>query len=374
MFKKRWIAILVVFALISGTAYAQVTYGGQLQMGTNIISGTNVKEADIMSGGAYGAPTNYHEAKFSAVFGDGQAGGRLVWRLNDRDAWGWMQWRPNEFFRIKIGHDRDGEWGGAQISGWGFTGEAKNSVGAVNDWSNNSPQSMGYVRRGFYGGIGDGESFSVLMSFWPMDNVQVNFGVPNFSEQKIDDQFAKAHLGAIIRIEEVGVARVYFQGRGGLAKDSADPIGNIFASFFLNSIQGMALDLGFKYSLPAVDVSDTYDNMDVGLGFTYGADPFNVKFRLGASFGGKSGGEARDPQLAFGILPYYKLPKMWVFFHAGMGMTLADEVTSDWFINPYVWVPMGSMRMWVGLQIEDMSRVREGEVKWNVPFGFNFYF
>jgi len=103
-----------------------------------------------------------------------------------------------------------------------------------------------------------------------------------------------------------------------------------------------------------------------------------LKFRGGVKFGGKSKGEdLTTTKFSIGILPSYKLPKMTIFFHAGLGMEIekdADEPTYGWFINPYVWVPMGGMRMWIGLQILDQHVVQDGQFGWNIPFGFNFYF
>jgi len=92
-------------------------------------------------------------------------------------------------------------------------------------------------------------------------------------------------------------------------------------------------------------------------------------------------GEANETfGMSIGILPSYKLPKLTVFLHAGIGFEKENndaDLVSQWFINPYIWVPMGGMRMWVGVQIIDDhiggDKV-DGQILWRVPFGFNFYF
>ncbi|WP_461249022.1 hypothetical protein, partial [Treponema sp. R6D11] len=68
---------------------------------------------------------------------------------------------------------------------------------------------------------------------------------------------------------------------------------------------------------------------------------------------------------------------LWVFLHAGFGYEKEDskkDAVYDWFVNPYIWMPMGGMRMWIGVQILDQHTKQEGQFGWKIPFGFNFYF
>jgi len=45
-----------------------------------------------------------------------------------------------------------------------------------------------------------------------------------------------------------------------------------------------------------------------------------------------------------------------------------------WFVNPYVWVRASEgLRFWTGLQLLDQSNVKDGQIQWRIPFGFNFY-
>jgi len=126
--------------------------------------------------------------------------------------------------------------------------------------------------------------------------------------------------------------------------------------------------------------------VSAGVNLTTLTDPFNFKLRFGSMFGGKTKGVDNEKYgFSVGILPSYKLAKMTVFFHAGIGIEedpqaekAADqEIKTNWFINPYVWVPMGGMRMWVGFQLVDEGK-RKGDdaqqLTWRIPFGFNFYF
>ena len=381
---KKWIAILVVFALFTGVAFAQ-SIGGQLQLGMDLLKGENVKESDIMTGGSY-ADGPYHEAKLSATFGDGAAGGRLV--LNNSMLWGWIQWRPSPLFRMKIGRDGDGEFGHAQIAGWGFTGEAKNSVGAFSDY--NGSLSMRYRHAGLnYGGIDGGAEFALSTSIFPSDLVQINIGWPNFGNQtqELTGRLARTHISGIFRIEEVGNVRFALQGNGGLMKDGSGDIGDVFLTFqSMSLVQGVNFEVGFKYALPhrmnlgpdggfELD-SDTFGHMQAGFGVNYTKEKLGFKVRGGSHFGGKNAGADRDGAgFGLSILPNYQVNgNTIVFFHTGFGMEF-DTDAFHWFVNPYVWIRAGeSVRFWTGLQIIDDSAARDGQIRFIVPFGFNCYF
>jgi hypothetical protein len=385
---KKCVVIMVLFALVTGSAFAQMTLGGQLQEGITLLSGTNVNDDDVMMGAGYKSDDGpYHEAKLSVLFGDGTAGGRLV--MNAKGSfWGWMQWRPNQFFRVKIGTDGDGEGGFPQIVGWGFTGEAKNSVAAVNDWGGGG-NAMSFRNAGInYGAFDGASSFNLGLFLYPTDLINVTFLVRGITDNtdntggEISSKLAKAEIFSSFKLEEIGTIRFAAVGDGGFAKDADDgtKLAHFFLAFYSNEIvQGLAFEVGGRYGLPYLN-TDQQEAISVALGVNLtSTDPFNFKLRTNINFGekGKDGKDTETVQWGIGILPSYKLPKMTIFFHAGVGLEVkkdADEPTYDWFINPYIWVPMGGMRMWVGVQILDQHVVQDGQFKWNIPFGFNFYF
>jgi hypothetical protein len=350
-------------------------------------------------GGAYNG--TYTNVKYSATIGDGTAGGRIMFdSLNSGGRfWGWMQWRPSQYFRIKVGSDEDGDsviGGFPQIVGWGFTGEAKNSA-AVSDY--NGSLAMNYRNSGLnYGAFDNSSGFSLGLSFFPVDALTVSLLFKgNFHEAvEISERFATMHFVAKYVIEEIGVVRLAWVGEGGLKTDAADgsKIGTVHLAFYSSDlVQGLAFEAGGTIPLPVlnndgVDANDTMDpiNVSVGVNLTTLTDPFNFKLRFGSMFGGKKGGVDNE-KYAFGvgILPSYKLAKMTIFFHAGIGVSEDpqakkpedQELKTNWFINPYVWVPMGGMRMWVGFQLIDEGKRSEDDAQqltWRIPFGFNFYF
>jgi len=381
MFKKL-IVVLAFCALITGVAFAEATVGGQLQMGSMLFSGTNINDRDIMLGGNYDG--SYKEAKLSLLFGDGTAGGRMVYTFNSTELWGWLQWRPSQFFRLRIGKDGDGEGGFPQIIGWGFTGEAKNSVAAVSDY--NGSLAMQYRNAGLNYGAFDGiGSFNFQLSFYPTDMLQLNVLFRGFdSEGEVSDKLANMQIYGLFKIEEVGTIRFAAVGNGGLAKEKqkdGDDIATIHLAFYSSEIvRGLAFEFGGQVNLPRYNQADTMGAIKLagGINMTTITDPFNLKVRFGTEFGGmKEGVENEKVGFTVGILPSYKLPKMTIFFHAGLGLEQANkdaDMVYNWFINPYVWVPMGGMRMWVGVQIIDEHDQNDGQFAFKIPFGFNFYF
>jgi len=385
---KKCVVIMALFALVAGAAFAQVTFGGQLQTSAVFLSGDNVTDNDVNMGGAYNG--TYTNAKFTALIGDGTAGGRIV--LDKLDAgtrfWGWMQWRASQYFRIKVGRDEDGDsviGGFPQIIGWGFTGEAKNAA-AVSDY--NGSLAMNYRNSGLnYGAFDNAGGFSLGLSFFPVDMLTVSLlWKANMDEAvEITERLANTQIVIGYKIEEVGMIRFAAQGQGGLKKDADDGanIGTLHLAFYSNEIvQGLAFEVGGQYNLPHVNV-DAYDAIRVAGGINLTAtDPFNFKLRVGSMFGGvdKNGDAIEKTGISVGILPSYKLPKATIFLHAGFGYEQetkdADAVT-NWFVNPYVWVPMGGMRMWVGVQVIDEGHRTSDDAQqltWRIPFGFNFYF
>jgi len=339
-------------------------------------------------GGTYTGP--YTNAKFTALFGDGTAGGRIVYdNLNaDGRFWGWMQWRANQYFRIKVGRDEDGDSiisGHGEIVDWGFTGEAKNSA-AVSDY--NGSLAMKYRNAGLdYGGFCNAGGFSLGLSFFPLDELSVSLLFSaNYDEAvELSERLATMQLVAKYKLEDIGKIKFAAVGNGGLKKEAADgaDIGTLFLAFYSNEIvEGLAFEIGGSFNLPHKNASDTFDavRLSAGVNLT-STDPFNFGLRVGGEFGGQTAGEANEKVgVSVGILPSYKLPNATIYFHAGFGIQQdnADtDAVTNWFINPYVSFPMGGMRMWIGLQIIDEGKRAEDDaqmISWKIPFGFNFYF
>jgi len=383
---KKLIAISVIFALVAGAAFAELSVGGQLQIGTTLLSGNS--DADDVNMGGQKA----HEAKAKFSFGDGESGGQFGinasgdWlppatnHLVD-NAWGFMYWRPVEAFRIQVGNNPDGNFGTAQISGWGFTAEAKNSVGAVSDYAG----GLYMAERVAAWWDGTGAAANVNMSFFPTDTITINVVLPMAASQEASAMFARLALNAVIGLEDVGKIFITFEGTGGLEKDvDTVSVGNLYASFFLNSLDGMDVDFGVKFGIPfegpgGVDVNP---GLNVGVGFAMTGDGFGFKARVGAGLG--AGSKAGDVEvkapttISVGLLPYFMLDALTLYVHVGLGMQIPDEGESvtDWFFNPYISVPAGNIRFYMGLQVwqRGITDGADPAINFSIPFGFNCYF
>jgi len=407
---KKLIVIIAVLALVAGTAFAQPNMGGQLMIGTTLLSGDSAEDSDILMGGQ-----QFHEAKMSATFGDSKGGGKLVFTVgNDgaysgglgdawKRAWGFLYWRPVAQFRMQVGVNADGDYGAAQISGWGFTGEAKNSVGAISDYMNWGGGNTWWplwifqsalTRKGnaFYPGTGD--LANVNFSIFPIEGMVAHIILPigdgladsgNGNAQEVQNQLADFHFNLKYTFEEAGLLNVAFVGKGGLGKDKEKEasVGNLYASFYLNAIQGMGIELGLVYGLPWEKEAGTAQDgfLGVGAGFRFDdGGPFTFKLRANARLGGMTDDKDMGTLIYANILPCYKINNnVWAFLYAGLSLETGenDFQRTGWFVNPYLWVRAAEgLRFWTGLQVYQTG-IMDGadpDIIWRVPFGFNFYF
>ena len=409
-------------ALVAGAAFAETSLGGQVFVGGALLRGNNVNDSQITTVGL--ADDQYNTA-LKVTFSEGSAGGRIrilgtnAGASDIFDEWfGW--WRPIPQLRLQIGVNKDGDWGTAQISGWGFTGENKNNgdgspgnQGAMAEY-NGYQEGRNHSRTaGWYGGI---SSPSLNISLYLVENLTINIAFP-WSSQNAAFTFAKFEAQVQYRLPDIGTASLSFQSNTGYLEadpDSWHPAGvtdvnaspKIFASFYLTAIENMGLDIGLAYKFPFKNTSaydaktntdgDTVTNhpFEIGLGFRYQVNAdFQVKLRGSVSLGESTVAQGGDPakktpQISASVLPSYKIGTMTVFLYGGIGIpSVADGNEADfaWFINPYVFIPAGGLRFKVGFQVwsngTKFPYYLNGEEKldpaiigWSIPFGFYCYF
>jgi hypothetical protein len=420
---KKLIAILVVFALFAGAAFAQPAIGGQFKAGATLFAGYTGEETDIISGTRF--MQNGTEGFLNASFGDAEMGGfARFYARTDGDyhspgAFAFAWWQPNQYFKIKIGSNPDRDWGTANITGWGFNGEAQDFVATdqdSNEWRNyggsgaadpvrNTPAgghaSWMYVARatGFYPGIK--AASAVLLSLYPMDGLTVNFGIPfgttdhgsaqnsTWEYEKANRQWLKLDLQVEYAIEEIGTFYLTYDGQGAQAdpedatKDKVEsPI--IYASFYLNqAIENVAVDIGLGFQ-PKL-ISEVTPPMQIGLGVAYTAEEFGVKLRVGAKIAGKDAADNADPmEIGFHVLPYYKLEAFTFYLNAGVGMVVPEEGDSimGWYFNPYIRKSVNGASLMAGIKVYSSGtkggktgvKADETWINWAVPIGINVYF
>jgi hypothetical protein len=307
--------------------------------------------------------------------------------------------------RLQLGHNPDGNFGAAQITGWGYNSSAQDFVAIDNDSGDFDSASAWRKARsaGFYGGF---SNVGLLVSILPVSGFDINIAIP-FSNNSHEDgsdyvkeNIKKFHANVMYTIPDIGTARVSFVGNGG--KDETlnryRSNGTAYASFYLTAIQGIRADFGVSYGLPYNLANDNRVSPDSGLGFglTYTADAFNVKFRAGSTFGGKTETGRKDDDkylknataIGVGILPSYNMGIMAIYFNMGLGWTIPNKsniedldakIVNDWFINPYIRVPAGGLAFWAGFKVGSDDRTNWGGaktdvIKWSIPIGLSVGF
>jgi hypothetical protein len=391
---KKIFAVLVVFAMIATVAFADTGWGGGFGYKIGLFGSDTSSDSEI---GSYSAVTG---ADFSAWFGGDGYWGRVRFLADHMGNWwggdpfAWVAFKPIDLLTIRVGHNPDGDYGFGKITGWGFNASAQDFV-AIDNNSEDGGNFWKVARdTGFYGGYaGQGISFVVD----PMDMLSIHFVLP-FTAAPDEHEgwqyphwtgwwytkevFKRFQLGAVIRLTDIGEIGVAFKGAGGKNEDIGqyNSFGNIYASFFLSAVENLGVDIGFDFGLPYNDDGDTkvQPGLAIGLGVTFGAGDFGVKFRAGAKVAGKYGDAKNATEIGFGILPYYNLGILTAFLNAGVGIAIPDEGdnVTEWFVNPYVQVPVGGVTFWAGFKLcSDGIDAGDGKiVNWSVPIGFSVGF
>jgi hypothetical protein len=434
---KKLIAVLAMCILITGMAFAETTLTGKIFLGGQLLNGTNNKYVKHPGTGAI-AFDNYNSV-IGLTFGGGDAGGKLS--LHNLDggptAYDWFgYWRPIPQLRIQMGVNADGDFGTAQITGWGFTGEAKNGLGALGEYSG-PIFGLAHARTGFYGGTG--ETPNLQFSIFPAEGLTVNFWLP-FEGENFASTITRFHLNVKYAIPDIGTATLSYQSDTGYLKGDSPFLDygeeswwgtktlngtpKVFLSFYLTAIENMGVDLGLAYKFPLVVETDVTGGtntstknypFEIGLGYRFASGDLGFKLRAAFSIGESteqdstvSGYKKPDPVeaptlVSVNILPSYNIgSNIIAYFYAGMGIkavkdwekpiggtgsvsyatdftTNKDNSVVSWFINPYVLIKAGdSLRFQVGFQVySDGIKYSNGDpalINWAIPFGFYSYF
>jgi len=425
---KKMIAIAVVFALVAGAAFAELTISGEIAAKAELLNGDNVKGDESKPLGTSGI--SYADPRIMMSYVDGAAGGKLSFQgvstVAMHHAFVW--WKPSDFLRLQFGTDKDGNFGTAQISGWGFTSQSKN-VAAFGEYPGpiaNNQGGLGFLRStAFYPGI---SSNNLQASFLELvDGLTVNLIIP-LNGENAAKTFMKTELNVKYVINDIGTVFVSFQGNSGYKKGGTDdttwygkagvtdPANSpkAWLSFFTDKlVDNMAFDLGVAYKFPFTNdgtenkTVKTNHPVELGLGYRFTSGDFNIKVRTALTFAGSTVTEvtgaddekAKDATVfGVGILPSYKIGTTTIFLQAGLGFNIIEDwkkaaygtmhtknesnVIVAWYINPYYHIPVGShVRFQVGLQVwsdgvkspwyKDGERQVDGaKINWAIPVGF----
>jgi len=399
---KKLIAIAVLFAIVAGAAFAELTVGGAFGAQVLVIGSDSSDAKDgKLDAGAFNKAAHVN-ADFKND--NGTAGGRVrLLSVSDRAWWGaqnafaFAWWRPIQQFRLQIGNNPDGDLGATQITGWGYNGEAQDYVAIDqdngDDWGRQAARKA--RNQGFYPGF---SSLGAIVSIYPLDGLTLNIVLPFNGNGTGDGRgnglsragtlYSRFHFNGVYAIEDIGTVRLSFVGKGGIDPDIYESAGDIYVNFHTTAVEGLGLEVGVKFGLPyendATGNTTVTPDVAVGLGVLFTSGDFGIKFRAGAQLGGStktSSATTNNPtQIGVGILPYFTVAEgLRVYFNAGLGMSIPEEgdASVEFFINPYLRKSISNLMFYAGVKLglNDVAPAGgDDPIQWGIPIGFHCYF
>jgi hypothetical protein len=396
---KKIIAISVMLLLIAGVVFADTSVGGNLKISANLLQTGQKGQAknpdDVLAGGA-----TIWDAYANVNWSGDNAGGmmRLFTKNNEwtPDFFVFWWWKPIEQLRLQVGKNADADWGHAQISGWGFNGEAQGGIAIDKDrelsvYPDNAIAALARTAA-WWGGFGD---LGIALSLFPAQGFEIDIGIPMHADKTDSGAGAigltktaeQTYLSSAINFKydlpDIGTIRLAAILQG---KDFDDKVvtPNIHFAFYLSAIESMGLELGFAYLTEAAKSKtvDAYSHMEIGLGYRLDADDLSLKARLGVAMA--PGDKDDGMYLGFNILPSYNLGSLTAYLNAGLGMMLtapkdSNITTSDYmdfYFNPYIKVPANAGNFYAGIKVWQVKSLwgKESDMHWGIPIGWNVYF
>jgi hypothetical protein len=352
MIMKRLIVISVVFALVAGTAFADVNVGGAVFGKVNVLEGTSEKFVDPNN--AKTPPTaadkdavNSDSIRTSGSMtrlrldasgqsDDGTFGGYVRFEAGgdggSTTGWGNVWWKPIDQVKFLVGSaGYDGFWAKDGVTRWGFYRDA-GDVGII-------PEGWAFGAS-FYDGFTKGG----MLTITPLEALEINIGIPFFdgsSANRAEEIYKKTHAQVAYNIDGIGDLAVTYVGSyqgdnngptatANLIRNNkvkfAQPttlpaaidvtssgydanIKNKFYAFFnLSAVENLGLQIGLGFTVPAKqeDVEEgemmpgvkykatstlTYNTpVAIGLGASYDAGAFGIKARVQAEVGHSASG------------------------------------------------------------------------------------
>jgi len=403
---KKLLAIAVIFALVTGAAFAETAIGGVVE--------TRFSAQGSNASGDAGKPTlggGVGDAylQLSGENDDGTFGGLL--RLNSisphdrpqldtplQDEHGnnithvvaslshhraFIWWRPIDQLQIFLGQDPDGKFSlGDGVTDWAFH---RGGSGYINyhNWD--------YWRIVF---PGNWDSFGLCISLYPIEGLELNFILPTGGGFLLEDIAGHFRFQGSFEIQDIGKIMFSYAGPG-MSLDAVAAAGHsgvIGGAFRLTAIDGLTAQLGVSTYL-AKDSNVSNKPLFIGLFADYNAGDWGVKFRGAMDMGGFVNGRpdqggwrygnntnvfAKGNAFQFNIMPYYNMEIMSICFDFGLRIQMlesgADTVTY-WHANPYFKMPIPGGEFRGGLKIDNnASTVATDVISWSIPLAFVFNF
>jgi hypothetical protein len=354
---KKLIASSVVFALITGAAFAQaVSASVETRMlfaqGSTEGDGT-AKFGTGVHNGAIGFGGGNDDGTYGGVFKLAFLGADFNGTRDDLIVAGtkfdraFIWWKPIDMLTFKLGHDGDGQWGTTDLIRWGHFNMPRNL--SVERWN----------QHGYLLGHWDQSGFSVAVT--PIDNFFFNFaiGFEGTAATSLEDYFkddARLEAQAGYTLDGIGKFVLTYARGAGMWPINTN-VGRIGLTYSTSDlVEGLSLEVGGNYKLD----DGAKDAIRAALGVHYNGGDFGAKFR--ATF---QNGE--DFSLVYvDLLPWYNISDGIGTIYCNIMFAITGEETKAWHVNPYLRNSMGGSGDWrIGALIQGEIEGFEG-IKWKL--------
>ncbi|MDR0315561.1 MAG: hypothetical protein LBH97_01520 [Treponema sp.] len=379
---KKLIVFSLVFALITGAVFAQVSIGGSVGFGAQLIEGDSSEKGD--DDPAIYTNLNAHWGEFHFVWAsdDGAAGSKIKVNSDfNKDGGeggfplkmgGNVWWRPAEWVRLEFTNIEDeGVFGRGNAIDWGY--QANSSAGNANNlwgggWNSFSNAAL-RSGNGFFGGLGGNGENVLALSLFPIDGLAVNFAWDLANGAGGTEEFFK-HTVAQITYDINGIGNLGVSFAAGDDYNGLDGWAGLnltahtFAvDFTLTMLQGMNVEVSGKIPLSGKKGGDVYDNdaddflipIEVGLGYTlnqWSSEAFQLFARVGLLL---PTDDYEATHIGIDINPSYDIGLFRVFFDLGMAMIMPKDSDFDtalfWHFTPYLKKSLGIGDLYVGFSL-----------------------
>lgn len=380
---KKLIAFSVIFALVAGAAFAQVS--GAVETRLFLADITFGDDVEAVTRGDIGAA----HIQLAGQNTEGTLGGLFRLRNTDivrGDAWFhrvFVWWRPIQQMRIFLGIDNDGMFDTSSIAGWSFHAGG-------NDYMFN--HHWDWWREVF---PGNWDGFGLALSFWPIDGLNLNLAIPVGglgwpqatsaqvgTQRNLEDIYPWGlRLQGSYALPDIGLIQFVYNlgdkdtGMGDHFANNDNHWGRFGLSFLLNSLDGMDILVGGSVVIPD---GENDAKIHVGAAFTYAGEGFGVKLRGAARIWGD------DIFINANVMPVIELNPASVMIDIGISTAVGDNAPEDsfgWFATPTLRLPISGGLFSVGLQL--YSNINMGgninlsgntDVKLRIPMLLSFNF
>ena len=379
---KKLIAILVVFAIIPGFIFAQVSIGGSVGFGAQLIEGDSSEKGDDDPAIFTNVNAHWVSLNFGWQNEENTAGAKI--KVNgdmnknalldekwDVKLGGMIWWQPLPFIKFQFTNLEDeGVFGRGNAIDWGYN--ANSSPGNVTSlWGDDGWNSFSNATlrtgNGFFGGLGGGGENVMALSIMPIDMLTFNFAWDlGDGAAGIEDMFKRTLAQLIFDIPGgIGQLGVSFHGLQGNSYAWWSYSNILAIDFSLGILSGIDLQLSGKIPLDgrsAWNVSDYHNAeansldhpVEIGLGFAmnqWSSDPFRLMARVGVVLPTEE--NFTSTVIGFDINPSFDIGIFRVYFDLGIAVVLPKDGDTDffWHFNPYIRKGLGIGDLYFGINL-----------------------